>query len=114
MLTSTHPTIKWPGISGRDYTYYIWPRGSTFDPGQAGNYIHAKETAPNTFVPIYIGQTRDLNQRLSNHEQQACVDRKGATHLHVHVTPGGEQARLQEEKDLIVRWQPPCNTQYCR
>jgi len=114
MLTSTHPAIKWPGISGREYTYYIWPRGSTFDAGQAGNYIYARETTPNRFVPIYIGQTSDLNRRLCDHEQEACVDRYGATHLHVHVTSGGEEARLGEEKDLIKKWQPSCNTVYCR
>jgi len=108
-----HPTIQWAGKSGTQYKYWLFPRGFTFGEGQPGNYIHAKETSPGRFAPIYIGQTSDLNERLSNHEQQECVDGKGATHLCVHKNTNGEPARLAEEKDLILLWQPPCNTQHC-
>ncbi len=106
--------MKWPGQSGTEYTDHILPRGSTFDTGQPGNYIHAKETTPNHFKPVYIGQTGDLNSRLANHEQQECVDGNGATHLHVHLNSAGEKARRAEEEDLILRWQPVCNTQHIR
>ena len=106
-------TIKWQGQSGKEYTYWIYPRGTTFTGEQAGNYIHAKETKPNFFTPVYIGQTNDLNRRLTNHEQQSCVDKNGATHLHVHAN-ASEADRLAEEKDLILRWQPVCNTQHIR
>ncbi len=106
------PTIRWPGLSGTGYIYFIYPRGTTFDPSQPGNYVHAVETSPGRFKPVYIGQTNDLNRRLTTHDQQSCVDSEGATHVCVHVN-SNEAARLVEEKDLIRRWQPPCNTQYC-
>lgn len=106
-------TIEWPGQSGKKYKYWIYPRHQTFNTGQPGNYIHAREVSPGRFAPIYIGETDDLNKRLSNHEQQDCVDRNGATHLHVHKASADEWDRRAEEKDLILQWQPVCNTQHC-
>ena len=111
---SNFPTINWTGQSGAAYTYYICPRGTQFSDNVPGNYIHAKETSPGKFVPVYIGQTKNLNERLSNHEKKACVDKHGATHVCVHANSQGEQARLDEEKDLILRWQPTCNSQHIR
>src|SRR6266581_1210234 len=103
-------TIQWPGKSGTQYKYWIYPIGSSFKE-EAGNYIFAKETKPGSFSPAYIGQTKNLNQRLENHEKENCALRNGATHIHVHLTPAGEKARLAEERDLILRWQPVCNEQ---
>lgn len=34
--------VNWKGISGTEYTYEIFPKGSTFNPNQDGNYIFAK------------------------------------------------------------------------
>ena len=107
-------TIKWTGQSGTQYTYWIYPRGQKFTGETPGNYIHAKETESGSFIAIYVGQTKDLNVRLSNHEKQQCVDSHGATHLHVHANNKGEAARLAEESDLIARLQPACNVQGIR
>lgn len=62
--------------------------------------------------PCYIGQTENLGDRLENHEKEACAKRNGATHIHVHGNGSGEKARKAEEKDLILKWQPPCNDQH--
>jgi hypothetical protein len=107
-------TIGWPGKSGATYTYSIYPRHWQFNADQPGNYIDAKETSPGHFAAIHVGQTGDLNHRLSNLEQQNCLDRNGTTHLHAHVNNGGEQARLTEENDLILLWNPVCSTQHRR
>ena len=93
-IMSEPAPINWPGKSGRSYTYYIYPRGTQFTPEQPGNYIHAKETSPHKFSPVYIGQTKDLNERLSNHEKRECVNKHGATHVCVHINAGGEDIRL--------------------
>lgn len=102
-------TINWPGQSGKEYTYWIYPAGASFKDAP-GNYIYAKQTKPGYWSPLYIGQTNSLATRLSNHEKETCAKRNGATHIHAH-TSGGEPERLAEEKDLIVRWKPPCNEQ---
>ena len=76
-----------------------------------GNYIFAKETSPGRWAARYIGQTINLNERLGDHEKEACAKRNGATHIHVHANGSGEQARKAEEKDLILNNQPTCNEQ---
>lgn len=110
---SDAPAINWTGKSGKQYQYWIYPIGTNFKE-VAGNYIFAKETQPGRWLPCYIGQAENLNNRLGNHEKEACAKRHGATHIHVHTNSAGEAARLAEEKDLIQYWQPPCNEQFVK
>lgn len=108
---SEAPRIMWPGKSGKEYQYWIYPMEANFKESP-GNYIFAKETRPGYWSPCYIGQTVNLNQRLGDHEKESCSKRNGATHIHAHLTEGGEMIRRAEEKDLVLKWQPPCNDQY--
>ena len=107
---SEEQTIVWEGKTGAGYKYWIHPIGTTFKE-VAGNYVFAKETRPGYWAPCYIGQTNNLNERLNNHEKEACAKRNGATHIHAHTDGSGETVRCAEEKDLILKWQPPCNEQ---
>jgi hypothetical protein len=102
-------SIMWPGGSGRQYWYAIYPRHWRFGPGQPGNYIYAVESAPSRFLPLYIGQTDDLNRRLLEHDSEFNLFR--ATHLcaHFNYYDYGAFGRLAEERDLIELWQPACN-----
>jgi hypothetical protein len=100
--------ILWQGKSGREYEYGTYPIGTSFKQVR-GNYIFSKKTSSGYWVPLYIGQTKNLDQRLENHEKEACAESNGATHIHVHINTEDEKARLDEEQDLILRWQPPCN-----
>ncbi len=102
------PTINWPGQSGFEYLYEVYPIGTLFKESP-GNYMFAKQTSPGYWVPCYVGQTENLNQRLGNHEKEAPARRNGATHIHAHLNNGGETSRRAEEIDLIRRWNPPCN-----
>lgn len=103
-------TIDWPGKSGMSYKYEIYPIGTSFKE-KPGNYIFAKETRPGSWAPVYIGQTKNLADRLADHEKEACAKRNGATHVHAHTNDGGEDVRRAEEVDLITRWSPTCNDQ---
>jgi hypothetical protein len=69
------------------------------------------ETSPHKWIPLYIRQTQNVNVRLTNLEQRECLDRNGATHIHVSIITG-EKSRLAIEKDLIEQWKPICNTQF--
>jgi hypothetical protein len=104
---SDTPTIQWPGQSGRSYKYWIYPIGHSLK-AEGGNYIFAKETKPNSFTPVYIGQTGDLDLRFDDHHKAPCVYANGATHIHAHFN-ANEDDRLAEEADLIAKWDPPCN-----
>jgi len=109
---SDAPTINWTGNSGQKYLYYIYPIDASFKK-EAGNYIFAKESKPNYWISVYIGQTKNLDQRIENHEKEECAKRNGATHIHAHLNKN-ESSRLSEEKDLILKWQPVCNEQLIR
>ena len=105
-------TIKWKGQSGTEYPFWIYSRGTEFPDPCPGIYIHAKEISAHQWRPVYIGQTEDINVRLRDHEQRQCVNDAGAGHIHVGIVKD-EQTRLAIEKDLILQWQPNCNTHYC-
>ncbi len=101
----------WPGESGKEYRYNIYPLDAEFRP-LPGLYIYAKLLADGDWVPIYISQTRDLHQRLEGHVRLSDARANGATHLHAHYSDVGQGTRCAEESDLIHRWQPVCNDVY--
>jgi hypothetical protein len=104
-------TITWKGKSGTEYTYWIYPFGTTFQ-DEPGNYMFIKETQPKKFWPIYIGETESLADRLNNpeaHHKWACTKREGATHLCARINKAGEKVRRAEEQDLIEAYGPICN-----
>ena len=103
--------IYWKDKSGTSHRFWIYPRGTKFNEPCPGIYIYARETSPHKWIPIYIGQTENVNVRLTNHEQRECVDQSGATHIHVSIITD-EKSRLTIEKDLIEQWKPVCNTQF--
>lgn len=107
-MTDT-PTCNWPGKSGKSYTHEIYPIGTIFSE-KAGNYIFCKKNAAGRWEPQYIGQAKNLKERLGNHEKAPCASRHGATHIHAHLNPI-ESDRLTEERDLIQNFNPPCNEQ---
>jgi hypothetical protein len=101
--------IDWIGASGATYHYCIWPRGAKINGVYPGNFLHVKEAEDGTLVPVYAGQTEDLNRRLLTPEEQECIDSSGATQLHLHISYKGVQRRQAEQSDLTERWQPCCN-----
>jgi hypothetical protein len=100
-------TINWVAKSGKTYKYWIYKIGHPML-AKGGNYIFAKETSSNYFVPIYIGQTDNLDLRFDNHHKKDCIIAATATHIHTHLN-AVERDRLDEESDLIAHWKPSCN-----
>jgi len=100
--------MEWPGQSGRRYKYWVYKIGTKFKETPA-NYMFARETAPLTFAPVYVGQTSDLSVGLDDNQRTPCIREFGATHVHAHANSRGEAARLEEEADLMGMWDPICN-----
>ncbi|HYC06218.1 MAG TPA: hypothetical protein VED40_23215 [Azospirillaceae bacterium] len=101
--------FTWPGVQG---TYRYWLLRDRFSAvAEPGNYMFVK-LAQNVWIPLYIGETDNLSDRLPNHERWAEVVRHGATHIMAHTSPGGVVLRRAEERDLIARWNPVCNVQH--
>jgi hypothetical protein len=103
-------TIFWTGKSGKKYKHWIYPIEACFKK-LAGNYLFARETRPGHWVPIYVGESDSLGERLPNHERLKEAIRLGASHVHAHLNSGSMIARMLEEFDLIQRWNPPLNVQ---
>jgi hypothetical protein len=101
-------STTWPGLSGVEYKYWIYPIGTAFT-SAPGNYIFAKKTGTNAWTPVYIGQTGDFSERFENHHKMACIAANGATHIHVHPSSPDPAIRNSEESDIIARFGPPCN-----
>ena len=60
-------------------------------------------------LPARFGETEDLSERFDNHHKMPCILFQGATHIHVHQNQNGRAARRLEERDLVDKWNPPCN-----
>ena len=106
---TTLQTQQWQGQSGRIYTYQIVPLHNSF-PQAAGNYIFARlDAEQNSWVPVYIGETANLANRIANHEKWGCASQHGATHIHAHINQDGEVIRQAEERDLLLKFRPVCN-----
>jgi hypothetical protein len=102
------PYVNWPGQSGTEYQYEIFPFEVDFRP-LPGNYIYAGQNEEGQWIPLYVGQTRDMHQRLEGHEKIQDAMQHGATHIHMHYSNSGQAARCSEEHDLVALWQPVCN-----
>lgn len=105
---SKAPTQSWYGKSGTKYGYHVYKLPPDFA-HKPGNYIFAKKNAAGNWVAVYIGQTKELDERFDNHHKMPCIKKSGATHIHAHLNSNGEKARLAEEADLVAKYSPPCN-----
>jgi hypothetical protein len=103
------------GASGKEYVFGAFPLGTTFKE-IAGLYIFGKFVpaglmgSGNT-TPLYIGQTDNLERRISDHEKLACAKIHGFNCICAMVFNGTEAQRIDVETDLRHGNPTPCNDQ---
>ncbi len=102
--------VEWTGKSGMVHKYWLIDIGSPLK-DEGGNYGFARRLPNGNVTPLYFGEADSLRNRLTKHERWGEALRLGVTHLMAHTTPGGEQARMAEERDLVRYWNPPMNIQ---
>jgi len=95
-------TCDWPGASGKTYRYFVYQRHPSINQGQDGNYVYAK-LVNNQWVPVYFGEGDLSSRATSDHHKTDCIDRKGATHVHLHLNARKEDRRA-EERDLLANY----------
>ena len=96
------------GKSGTAYQFYVLnPGQELLRIGAVYVFLNYQNYKP---VPLYIGETTNLKERISNHEKLPCVKRHGYTHLAIMHVPNVYE-RLQIETDLIRAYNTPCNEQ---
>jgi len=94
---------NWSGRSGKTYTFEVWSISSTIFNEVECVYIYTK-LVNNYWQYIYVGQTSQLATRLNQHANgdeasDKCIQRSGATYLHVlKLKP--ESSRLDVETDI--------------
>ena len=103
--------VTWAGESGTNYEFQVHRNGEPI-PAAPGNYIFVRSVPGEGYYALYIGQSSNLANRLTpQHEKLPCAQQRNMNEIHYHANRGGEQARLNEEIDLIQKWTPPCNDQ---
>lgn len=108
------PSVLWRGANGRQYAFALRPiRGSL--PASPGVYIFCKPALNGKWDAVYIGETENLERRLSRellqHHRWPAIYAARATHVCTLYVPGPLAARIAIETDLRRFIQTPCNLQ---
>jgi predicted GIY-YIG superfamily endonuclease len=106
-------TMDWKGKSGRTYPFEIWTKNTQFYEVEC-IYIYTK-LENDGWQCLYVGQTSQLATRLQQHangdsDSDKCIQKSGATHIHVHQK-SPESARFDEETDIRNNYRWSCNKQ---
>lgn len=100
------------GASGTEYGFDVYSSDTSWkDDVSCVYYISHREVKADgggTHTKIYIGETSDLKDRLSNHHKQSCFDRHDYNAISIHQE-ANETRRLGIEADLIDALNPQCN-----
>jgi hypothetical protein len=109
IVMSLEEKVKVTGASGCEYEFGVYRWGQAFKP-LGGVYLVLKRRGllQASYDPLYIGQTGDLSERFDAHHKQGCFDQHARTHIGVKVE-ASEQTRLMIERDLLSKYQTPCN-----
>lgn len=98
------------GASGTKYTFSVYTTDTEFS-NIGAVYVFTKRTVSNdkgSHTLLYIGETGELGNRISNHEKWPCVNRNGCNAICVHAEDG-DAKRLEIEGDLLEANDTPCN-----
>lgn len=106
--------VNWHGESGNRYTFDVFPAGTSFNPNP-GVYIFCKPSGPNSWSALYVGQTHDFSERVSQnlefHQGWIRARAAGATHIALLLVRGTEQTRISIETDLRHALNPVASRQ---
>ena len=105
--TRTTPAILLEGVSGSKWQFEVYPLSTTWN-HVPSVYVVARLTPERRYAILYVGQTEDIADRLSNHHKEHCFRRNGWTHILVHQE-SSERTRRLIEADLIQKYRPACN-----
>ena len=121
-MTMPGGPIEWQGVTQTWKDYFIFEIGAIEYPDwqlKPSNYIFAYcDAETSEWKPLYIGETKQLADRLPYHEKLQCVLKLGGTHVQVHFHgTDNEDSRKAEESDLLDKYistygtKPPCHGQ---
>jgi len=98
------------GAPGIKYSFGVYSLDAKFE-NFGAVYVFTKRTVKGgevTHSLLYIGQTKELYDRITSHEKWPCVQRRDVNCICVHADDD-EDSRLKKERDLLYNYDPPCN-----
>ncbi len=98
----SYEATSWIGKSEFAYLFHVYPRGEPI-PSRPGLFVYAKRDAQGVWFPVYMGQG-DLSVCCDDPNLLACIDGKGATHVHMRLCSAAED-RAEELADLLEHYQ---------
>ena len=110
-------TITLKGTMGSTYEFEIYPmsRFGSFDCLESVEavYVFARQKSNKKFRAVYIGETKNVDDRLDeDHHQIDCIREKKATHIFIYRD---EEDPLLEEayyrriiEDDLMHYRPEC------
>ena len=102
-------TIRWGTAGGEALPFEVCELEGPW-PSLPALYIFAKRMRV-SWDALYIGQARDLQERLADHEAWSAALQKGMTAVHVHLHTGGISERTADESALVLTFNPLLNAQ---
>ena len=104
-------TLTLTGASGTKYSFDVYPDGQSL-PAIAGVYYvslrEPKQSDGYSHHKVYIGESKNVADRLAGHEKENCFETHKANCVSVHAESNA-QSRVNKEADLIASYEPPCN-----
>ena len=104
--------VIFTGASGTKYTFEVYAADTTFNDVSAV-YVLTKRTIVNgqgSHTMLYIGESKKLGRRLSDHEKWSCVNPLGCNCVCILLV-ADEETRMAIEQDLRDGNSTPCNDQ---
>lgn len=75
---------------------------------QSGVYVILGKSEGNNWTVVDIGESQSVRERVETHDRQPCWQRRGHRELAAAALYVNERQRMIIEKELRIRYIPPC------
>ncbi len=96
------------GKSGEQYTFNVYAGNMRFNDFIPGVYYISRETNNEKELPIYLGESDNVDVTLQNHEKQACFDDHQYNRVAFYKNASRE-VRQAIVNDLLPGLETACN-----
>lgn len=101
--------VLWDSPRGDRLSFQVHTKNADWNP-VAGLYAFCKHEAPNTWVPLYVGQASSFQERICSHERWDEAAQLGATHVLAATVPL-QSDRDRHEEAIVKHFDPQLNVQ---
>ena len=96
------------GKSGKEFAFNVYAGNMRFNDFIPGVYYISRETDSEAELPIYLGESDNVDVTLQHHERQACFDEHQCNRVAFYKNASRE-VRQAIVEDLLPGLAPVCN-----